>query len=106
MAIYYDSAAIYVDSATSLCDKIDRIDTVIDALLTNALIAAEKDNIEEYSLNDGQTIIRTKYRGAESVQKSIIGFMKIKQIYVNRLNGRVTRLVDGKSINGSGYYGR
>ena len=103
MAVYYDSAALYIEGSTSLCDKIGRIDTIIDALLTNALVAAEKDNIEEYSLNDGQTIIKTTYRGTESVMKSIKAFETLKQVYVNRLDGRVSRLVDSKSIGGTGY---
>jgi basic membrane lipoprotein Med (substrate-binding protein (PBP1-ABC) superfamily) len=100
MAIYFDSAAIYIDSATSLCDKIERIDLVIDALLTNALKAAANENITEYSLNDGQTVIKTVYRGSASVEASIAAFERIKQMYVNRLNGRVFRLVDSKSISG------
>lgn len=103
MAVYYDSAAIYIDSATDLCDKIAKIDQVIDALLTNALVAAANDNIEEYSLNDGQTIIRTTYKGADAVQKSIHAFESIKQTYVNRLNGRGVRLVDSKSFTGRRY---
>lgn len=103
MAVYYDAADIYIEGATGLKDKITRIDAVIDALLTNALKAASNDNISEYSLNDGQTIIRTTYRGSESVMKSIRAFEGLKQIYVNRLNGRMVRLVDGKSI---GRYGR
>lgn len=103
MATYYDSADIYIESASSLRDKIQRIDQVIDGLISNALKAASNDNIEEYSLNDGQTIIRTTYRGAEAVQKSINAFESIKQMYVNRLNGRSFRLVDSKSISGSRY---
>lgn len=96
--IFYNSAAIFIDCATSLKDKITKIDLVIDALFTNALKAAANDNITEYSLNDGQTIIRTEYRGAQAVMKSITAFETLKQLYVNRLNGRVVRMVDSKSI--------
>lgn len=94
----FDSAYIYIESATSLCDKITRIDAVIDALLTNALKAATTDNIEEYSLNDGQTIIKTRYRNSASVMRSIKEMETIKQVYVNRLNGRMIRLVDSKNF--------
>ena len=103
MAVYYDTAAIYIDRPASLCDKIERIDTIIDALLTNALVSAGKANIEEYSLNDGQTVIREKYRSSVDIEKAIFAFEKVKQVYVNRLNGRMVRLVDGKSINGGSY---
>lgn len=97
--VYYDSAAVYIDSATSLCDKIARVDAIIDGLLTNALKAAENDNIQEYSLNDGQTVIKTVYRGASAVLESIHSFERIKQLYVNRLNGRMIRLVDVKNFH-------
>jgi hypothetical protein len=94
----YDSAAIYIDSADTLKDKITRIDAVIDALLTVALKAAANENITEYSLNDGQTQIKTAYRGSDSVMKSIQAFESIKQMYVNRLNGRHIRLMDSKNF--------
>jgi hypothetical protein len=94
----YDSAAIYIDSADTLKDKITRIDAVIDALLTVALKAAANENITEYSLNDGQTQIKTAYRGTDSVMKSIQAFEAIKQMYVNRLNGRHIRLMDSKNF--------
>lgn len=98
MAAYYDSAAIFIDTATQNCDKVTKIDLILDALYTNALKAAANDNITEYSLNDGQTIIRTTYRGAAEVMKSIKSFEALRQMYLNRLNGRMVRLVDSKSI--------
>ena len=104
--VIFDSAAIFIDGATQLCDKIVRIDLIIDGLLTNALSAAENADIKEYSLNDGQTIIRKEYMGVEAVMKSIYAFEKLKQVYVNRLNGRVVRLMDGKSVNSRRHGGR
>jgi hypothetical protein len=96
--VVYDSASIYIEGATSLCDKISRIDTIIDALMTTALNAAANDNIEEYWLDDGQSKIKTIYRGTGQIMESIKSFETIKQLYVNRLNGRVVRLVDSKSL--------
>lgn len=98
--VTYDSANIYIQCATTLEGKIARIDAIITALEDTALKAAANDNISEYSLNDGQTIIRTVYKGADAVLNSIMAFEKIKQMYVNRLNGRVFRLVDGKNFTG------
>lgn len=98
--VYFDSADLYIEGATSLRDKITRIDAVIDALLTTATKAAANDNISEYSLNDGQTQIRTAYKGADQVFQSIAAFERLKQIYVNRLNGRSFRLIDGKNFPG------
>jgi uncharacterized protein Yka (UPF0111/DUF47 family) len=102
MAIF-DSAYVFVECATDLKDKITRIDAIIDALTTTALKMAANDNITEYSLNDGQTQIKTVYKGAHAVLNSIKAFEGIRQTYINQLNGRVIRLVDGKNFPGSRY---
>lgn len=96
--VRFSSAAIFIDSATKLCDKIVKIDLIIDALLLVAATAAVTDHIEEYSLNDGQTIIRTEYRGTDAVVKSIKAFEMLRELYINKVNGRVFRLVDAKSF--------
>lgn len=94
----YDSATIYIDSATTLRAKIVRIDAIIDALITTALRSAASDEISEYMLNDGQTTIKTVYKGTEAIEKSIKAFTSIRQIYINQLNGRMFRLVDSKNF--------
>lgn len=98
--VTYDSADIYIQCGTTLREKITRIDAIIEALEATALKAAANDNILEYSLNDGQTVIRTVYKGADAVLRSIMAFERIKQMYVNRLNGHTFRLVDGKNFTG------
>jgi hypothetical protein len=103
MAVIYDSASIYIQSATTLKEKIIRIDAIITALEDTALKAASTDDVMEYSLDDGQTKIRTVYRSAESVLNAIQAFEKMKQMYINRLNGRIVRLVDGKSLRRGTY---
>lgn len=97
MAVY-ESAQTYIESSRSLRDKINRIDAVIDGLLSNALKAAATDHISEYQLNDGQTVIKTVYRGAEGVMHAIQSFERIKQLYINALNGRAFRLSDHKNF--------
>lgn len=96
--VIYDSSYKYVDSATTVAGKITKIDAIITALEATALKSAANDDISEYSLDDGQTKIRTAYKGTESVLKSIESFIKLKEYYVNKLNGRVIRLVDGQSL--------
>lgn len=99
--VVYENAAIYIETATSLNDKITKIDAVISALLSTALKSAANDHITEYNLDDGQTKIRTAYRGTAAIMNSIKEFETIKQMYVNQLNGRVMRLVDGKNFIGN-----
>lgn len=96
--IIFDSATIYIQSATTLADKIAKIDRVIDALEDLSLTAAANENITEYTLDDGQTKISQIYRGVEAIQRSINAYEAIRQRYINRLNGRGVRLVDGKNF--------
>jgi len=98
--VTYDSTDICIQSETTLAAKIAKIDAIIVALEDTMLKAAGTGNLEEYSLNDGQVIIKTTYRNTEEVIKSITDLEKIRQMYVNRLNGRHIRLVDGKNFTG------
>lgn len=98
MAVYYDSADIYINGAINLCDKIARIDAIITALEAAALKGAATGNFSEYSLDDGQTKIRTAYRSVEDIARSITAFETIRQRYINQLNGRHVRLVDSKNF--------
>ena len=96
--VVFDSTAIYLQSQTRLCDKITALDAIIDALFIVATESAETDNITEYSLDSGQTKIKTTYNGAEAVFKSIVSYEKLRTMYVNRLNGRSFKLVDSKNF--------
>lgn len=96
--VYYDSAAIYIDSKSGARAKIAAIDTIISALLTTMAVAATSDNITEYQLDDGQTKIRTVYRSVEAIESSVRGLERLKNYYVNQINGRKIRLVDGKNF--------
>lgn len=97
--IYFESAEQYVSCGTSIRDKIRRINEIQEALETSALKAAAQGNITEYSLDDGQTKIRTVYRNASEIAASINAFETIKQRYINKLIGRGVRLMDGKNFN-------
>lgn len=96
--IVFDSADLYIESTTDLRSKITRLNQVIDALISASIKGAANANMEEYSLDDGQTKIRAKYKDMAQIQAAINAFEKAKQIYVNRLNGRSFMLVDGKSF--------
>jgi peptidyl-tRNA hydrolase len=96
--VVYSSAAIYIESATSLQDKITKIDAIITALLDVATTATATDNIDEYWLDSGQTKIKTKYRGVSSIFASIQNFEKLKTMYQNKLNGHSMRLIDSRNF--------
>lgn len=97
--VIYETCSIYVTSQTTLQARIMAIEAVIDALITTGATAAGTDNIQEYSLNDGQTIIKTIYKGSVAVGNAINFWEAQKQRYINQLNGRMVRLHDAKNFN-------
>ena len=97
--IIYSSASIFVQSKTDLLGKIAALDAIIVALENTALTMAANDDIQEYSLNDGQTIIKGIYKGSIAIATAIDKYEAIRNRYVNRLNGRMVRLVDGKNFD-------
>ena len=96
--VIFESAAIYIDSATTLKEKITKVQAVINALMDTALKSASSDHLKEYTLNDGQTQIKASYKGTDAIFASIRNFERLKQMYVNQLTGRMVRLVDGKNF--------
>lgn len=99
--VEYNSALIYVQSVTELCDKVTRIKAIITALEDTALKSAMNDDIKSYILDDGQTKINAEYRGTAEVIKSINKMEQLLNMYLNRLNGRHVKLVDYKSLRRS-----
>lgn len=98
--ITYENAGLYIESCKKIRDKIIAIDAIIDALMLAASKSATRAHITEYSLNTGQTQIRTSLRGTTAVISAIHEMETLKQMYIARLpnNGRVSRVVDGKNL--------
>lgn len=80
---------VYIESSSSLSERLTRIDAIIAALenriLTNAVNTSDK---EFYRLDDGQVKIETQYRSLESMAKAIEGYEVIRERILNKLNGR------------------
>ena len=103
MAIY-STCSNYISSATDLKDKIARYDSIITALEDAALKGASQNDLQQYTLDDGQTKITTVYRDISSTIKAINDFIALRQICINQLNGRVIRLVDNKNFKRYGNF--
>lgn len=99
MALEFDSADLYIESATSLKDKVAKIDIVITALLATAAKSAANAHITSYSIDNGQTKINAEYAGTAAVFESIKGFETLREYYKQKINGRVFRMMDGKNFN-------
>jgi hypothetical protein len=78
---------LYINSAASLLEKIDRIDAIIAALLIQAGTAAEDSNVEEYMLDDSQVKIKTIFRDPMSIADAILKFTQLRNRCLNQLNG-------------------
>lgn len=98
--VVYDSANIFLETRTTVLAKITSLDAIIDALLAAALAGASTGNFEEYQLDDGQVRIRTTYRNVTDVTEAITGFERVRQHYINCVNGRRMWLVDGSNMRG------
>lgn len=102
MCCIYSSPKLYLSDAKTLLDRIERIDRLIDAMLLSTLDVVENDdynpNVAEYQLNDGQMVVKTVYKTNNDIFGSIKQLQKLKQDFVNQLNGRVMSLRDIRSL--------
>lgn len=91
MCCCYVTAKEYLESGITLLDRIDKIDLMIDAMLLNGLDAVSDSDptVQEYQMNDGQMIVRTRYKNSDDLAKGILSLEQIKQRYINQLEGRV-----------------
>lgn len=78
----------YIESATSLLERIARIDAIILALEGQLLTATSNSDIISYNLDDGQVKIQTQYRSIAEINRGIEGLDALRQRLINQLNGR------------------
>lgn len=102
--IIYKCASAYVQSFTTLKGKIDAIIAIQAALLNQALVNIEtnaSENLSQYSLNDGQTVISATYRTSDQVMQDYRSYESLKNQLLaayDNASGRMVRLVDHKSF--------
>lgn len=93
------SETFYINSSTSLQEKIQRYDAVILALENQMVnVAAGNSDIDEYQLEDGQVKIRTKYRDVNQIAQAIKAFESLRTRCINELNGYGFVLRDRRSM--------
>ena len=81
--------------------RLAAIDELIEMtiLKQSDAITNNDPSISEYQFEDGQVKIRTAYRSSTDFKSALISLESIRQIYLNRLNGRVMSLVDINVVN-------
>ena len=96
----YVSVKKYIQSCTTTRARVAALESIIDLLLLQAaeIASGSTENITQYSLNDGQTIISTTYKGSKGVAAAILEWETLLQMYKNRLVGRKFTLRDGRNF--------
>jgi uncharacterized protein (UPF0335 family) len=79
---------IYIESADSMIERVERLEQIIEALEIRALAVVGDADVEEYQIDDGQVKIRTLYKSSESIAKAIMAYEKLRNKLLNKLNGR------------------
>ena len=102
--VSYESCTSYISSATSIKEKIAKIDEIISAMLDASLVAAESNgDIQAYELDTGQSRINTTYKSMADLSLGIEKYKKLRDMYYAELQnrgGRVTRLMGSQNIRG------
>lgn len=90
----------YLESKATLRERINAIDALIDSMILRIgeVVNGMNVSVEEYQMDDGQMKIRTRYRNVKDVEDGVASLEKLKQMYVNRLNGRVFNLRDQRTF--------
>lgn len=102
----FASESEYLESTTTTESRLQAMDRILLALDSAFLQLAQNADVQEYTLNDGQTIIRTQLRSAAQVEQMYAAIEIQRQRLINRLNGRCSRLSNVRTIrrNYNGYY--
>lgn len=97
--IWFDKSAILqAESKTTAAERVTKINAIIDGLLDAQIAFAADPNKQEYGMDDGQTKIKMVYRSLDALAMSIAHWERVKQMYVNRYNGRMMRLMDSRNF--------
>ncbi len=94
---YYTKFSEYlIKQKQSDKERLDAIDQLIEMTILKQLdvVTNNDPSISEYQFEDGQVKIRTAYRTSNDFKIALSSLESIRQIYVNRLKGRVMSLVD------------
>lgn len=91
----YYTISQYIESKTTIRDKIQAYQNLIDAMELKLLDSIGNSDLEEYQVETGQMKVRTRYRTVQNVQDGIKALEQAKQRYINRYNGRVSVLRGG-----------
>lgn len=99
--VNYIKVSDYVLSGATVSERIDKIDSVIDALYAQMLNWAAQDApVEMFTLSDGQTHLKAQYFSRDGIERTINSLTYMRNRLINNYLGRTTRGVDIKNFIG------
>lgn len=101
----YTCISGYLESKTTLQARIIAIEAMIDTalLLLADTAGGVGGNYSYYEIDDDQVRVKTGYRSIQDVSAGIDALTKIKNRYINQLNGRAVTLQDRSTMRGFGF---
>jgi len=91
----YMTISEYVECKSKLIGKIATYDILIEGMEKAVLEATVSGHLNQWELDDGQMKVRSMYRNPVEMVRALKGLEAMRQIYINRANGRGMRLVGG-----------
>jgi hypothetical protein len=85
----------YVECKEKLIGKVAVYDLLIEGLEKSILEATVSGQYAEYEMDDGQMKVRSRFRSIDQMIAGMQGLRKIRQDYINQINGRGIRMVGG-----------
>ena len=95
MNLEYTTIEHFFEDKSKVLGKIATYDILIEAFEKSMLDATVSGHLLQYEMDDSQTKVRVQYRNMTDMMNTMNNLIKLRQYYVNKSNGRVTRLVGG-----------
>ena len=91
----YMTISHYFEEKSKILGKVATYDLLIEGLEATLLKSIESGYLVQYELDDGQIKCRSQFRKIDDLVKSMEGLQRLRQNYINRYNGRITRFTGG-----------
>lgn len=91
----YTTIPQFIEQASKLIGKIATYDALIEAFEKSILESTTSGHLLQTELDDGQMKLRVQYRNTKDMVTAMEGLIKLRQMYINRYNGRSVVLRSG-----------
>ena len=103
MQYRFNQETRYIGSVSTNKERIAAIDTIISSLLLAQTSEALNNGLKEYWFDSGLGNQKVVQLTPAEISKAIFEYEKLKQYYINQINGRVFRFRSGIWTGKAGY---